>query len=201
MFKQAYYDALMPKPVWPMQMHRVNAIYGTMKRTIRQSKDDDKTNLKQQLLATAHDFENNCHRITANQSNFDTWFDLQVQSLRSIPFQWTDARNIRRSQVTFGLAQKFLNLTLKDWWCMSPTSEKLDSAVLHAPFDNIMRNKLWAKTKVDFPSLKQGGYYVYLSRNDYDRYQQHLLSPQLWSELEITQPLKRIEVEQLIWGT
>jgi len=64
-----------------------------------------------------------------------------------------------------------------------------------------MWDKLWALTRIDFLSLKQGGYYVYLSRSDYDKYQQHLLSPQLWEKLGVKHPLKRIEVEQLVWGS
>jgi len=201
MFKQHYYKALDPKPVWPMQAHRVNAIYGTMKRTIRQTQEEDKLNLKRQILLSANDFEVNCRQITRSQDDFDSWFNSQLRILQDVPFGWTDAGNYRRSTITFGLAQKFLNLTLKDWWCMSAASEELNYGVLHAPFDRVMWDKLWALTRIDFLSLKQGGYYVYLSRSDYDKYQQHLLSPQLWEKLGVKHPLKRIEVEQLVWGS
>lgn len=201
MFKKQYYAALDPKPVWPMQPHRVNAIYGTMKRTIRQSQDADKDRLKRQLLLIAHDFGANCRLVTKSQSDFDAWFDRQVHSLQSVPFAWTDAGMSRRSHITFGLAQKFINLMLKDWWCMSAEAEELNCSVLHAPFDRIMWDKLWALTRIDFPSLRQGGYYVYLSRSDYDRYQQHLLSAQLMKALNVEESLTRIEIEQMVWGS
>jgi len=201
MFKQQYYAALDPKPVWPMQLHRVNAIYGTMKRTIRKSQEEDKANLKLSILSAANDFETNCQQIVSSHEDFDMWFDYQVLRLQEVPFAWRDARNIGRSGITFGLAQKFLNLTLKDWWCVSQAAQKLDYSALHAPFDRIMRDRLWKLTRIDFPSLRQGGYYVYLSRSDYDRYQEHLLSAQLWGKLTVAQPLKRIEVEQLVWGS
>jgi hypothetical protein len=200
-FRQQYYEALDPKPVWPMQPHRVNAIYGTMKRTIRQPQEEDKANLKQQLLLVAHDFNAHYESITKNQASFDDWFDHQTVVLQSIPFRWMDAGYNQRSQITFGLTQKFLNLMLKDCWCMNTKSKAFDYSVLHAPFDRVMWDKLWALTRIDFPSLKQGGYYVYLSRGDYNRYQEHLLSQQLWEKLHIVEPLARIEVEQLVWGS
>jgi hypothetical protein len=119
--------------------------------------------------------------------------------LQSARFDWTDAGGSRRSQITFGLGQKFINLMLKDWWCVSPQAESLDYSVLHAPFDRVMWDKLWNLTRIDFPSLRQGGYYVYLSRHDYDRYQQHLLSAELRYALKIADPLTRIETEQSVW--
>ena len=196
--RQQYYEALDPKPIWPMQPHRINAIYGTMKRTIRQPQEDDKANLKRQLLLSAHDFDVNCDSITKSQASFNAWFDRQSKTLQSILFRWTDAGHNQRSQITFGLIQKFINLMLKDCWCINPKSKILDYSVLHAPFDRIVWDKLWALTRIDFPSLKQGGYYVYLSRSDYDRYQEHLLSQQLWDKLHVVEPMARIEVEQLV---
>src|SRR5690242_18604048 len=50
MLRKQYYDALKAKPAWPMQPYRVDAIYGTMKRTISQASDTEKDRLKQLLL-------------------------------------------------------------------------------------------------------------------------------------------------------
>ena len=84
---------------------------------------------------------------------------------------------------------------------MSAEAEELDTSVLHAPFDRRMRDRLWALMRFDLPSLNHGGCYVYLSCDDYAGYQQHLLSAQLRNVLGITQPMVRIETEQMIWGS
>ena len=84
---------------------------------------------------------------------------------------------------------------------MDERANELDYSVLHAPFDNVVWDKLWVTARIDFASLKQGGYYVYFSRKDYDRYQKHLLSSQVRRALKLAKPLARIEVEQMLWGS
>jgi len=152
-------------------------------------------------LASAHDFGASCRQITKCQPEFDEWFGRQAEALQHVPFRWHDRRDDERSHITFGLTQKFLNLALKDWWCMSAEAEELDTSVLHAPFDRRMRDRLWALTRFYLPSLRQGGCYVYLSCDDYAGYQQHLLSAELRDVLKITQAMTRIETEQMIWGS
>jgi hypothetical protein len=198
-YKEQYYQAVRPQPVWPMQPARLQAIYGTMQRTIRDASDQDKARLRQALAAIAGDFGARCRQLTGHQAYFDRWFDRQVTTLQRLPFRWRDAGGNDHAHLTFGLIQKFLNLMLKDWWCVSAEAEECNVSVLHAPFDRVVWNRLWTLTRFQLPSLNQGGYSVYLSRSDYDRYQQHLLSAPLQRLLSPGRPLIRLEAEQALW--
>ena len=200
MFKLQYYKNLNPRPVWPMQSHRVDAIYGTMARTIRKGNAKHKQNLKQCLLDIAHVFETNCRQITASQASYDEWFYDHVMTVQAVEFDWEDAKGIKRNGITFGLTQKFLNLVIKDWWCMSQVANDLDCSVLHAPFDNVVSRQITVLVGKCFSSLKAGGYYVHLSRSDYDNYQQYLLDKQLQQILKLPSQITRIETEQKLFG-
>src|SRR5579871_2787342 len=94
--KQQYYDALTPKPAWPMTRQRANAIYRTMARTIRQASDADKLALVDCMITIARDFDSSCGAVTATQQHFDRWFDRQLTTLQAVPFRWTDAGTNRR---------------------------------------------------------------------------------------------------------
>jgi hypothetical protein len=182
-----------------MQAYRVGAIYSTMQRAIRDSTERDKGALFKQLLDTAADFDRNWKALTASQEAFDAWFNHQIETFQSMQFRWTDARKMPRTNITFGLCQKFINLMLKDWWSLKSEQLGANCAVLHAPFDNVVWDKLSKLTRIHFPSLSQGGYYVHLSRADYDKYQAHLISLELARALGIPTGFHRIAVEQILW--
>lgn len=199
-YKKLYYDGFRSRPTWPMDLHRLGAIYGTLARAIRGVGPRQKENLKEQLLDFADEFDRNCKCILSSQSSFDRWLDSQIATIQGTHFPWTDARWDRRTNIEFGTAQKFVNVMLKDWWCWCPEAEELDCSFLHAPFDNIVSIQLTGLTRIRFPSLRQGGYYVHLSRDDYDRYQEHLVSAELRKALGLDQPLTRVEIDTLLWA-
>lgn len=199
--KQLYFDSLDVKPSWPIQPSRVRRIYNTMARPIKNVDYSEKENLLNVLLEFGNRYDDMCRDCTASQSIFNEWFAYEINNISSVPFHWTDKRDIHRSHITFGLAQKFLNLIIKDWWCKSEDASKVDCSVLHAPYDNKVRVKIRELIRVDFPSRKQGGFSVYLTHEDYDKYQKILTSPILMKSLSITRPLTRIEVEQMLWGS
>lgn len=75
-----------------------------------------------------------------SQETYNSWFFSKVDQLKEIPFFWQDAKKINHTHNELGLAQKFINLMIKDWWCVSKNSEKADVTMIHAPFDNVMWN-------------------------------------------------------------
>jgi hypothetical protein len=200
LLKITYYDLLKPKLVWPMQMVRVTAIYNTMARTIRKATDEEKLRLKEEFLSIAVEFDNKFREILVNQVIYDDWFFSKVDQLKAVEFHWQDARKNNRTHIELGLAQKFLNLMVKDWWCINSEAENVDVSVIYAPFDNIVWNEVWKAGYGRFDSLKAGGYSIHLSKEDYLAYQELLMNPELKEKLGIPVKLNRLETEQWIWS-
>ena len=200
LLKNTYYDLLKPKPVWPMQMVRITAIYNTLARTIRKATDAEKLRLKEEVLSIAVEFDTKFREILVNQASYDDWFFSKVDQLKTVGFNWQDARKTNRTHIELGLAQKFLNLMVKDWWCINWEAENVDVSVIHAPFDNIMWNAVWKAGYGRFDSLKAGGYSIHLSKEDYLAYQELLMNPEFKEKLEIPEKLNRMETEQWIWS-
>lgn len=183
-----------------MQPNRITAIYNTMSRTIRNAPDQHKNNLKEELLKIAEEFNRGAKNLLKAEDLYDFWFFQKVGQLMKVEFYWMDASKQQRTRIELGLAQKYLNLIIKDWWCMSEEARIIDVFALHAPFDNGMWNALWKVGLGRFASLRNGGFYVNLSKMDYLQYQQTLVSKELKARLNIPEELNRIETEQVIWS-
>jgi len=199
--KKNYFDLLNPKPVWPMNLNRVNSIYNTMSRTIRNGSECHKKSLKNVLLIIANEFDIKDKFLIKSQSQFDQWLSSKIEFLMEIEFDWVDASFNRRTNIELGLAQKFINLMLKDWWCIKSQTDTMNPAFLHAPFDNIIWSTLIKSGLGYFPSLNKGGYYVNLSKQDYENYQKILISDELKTKYNFSKELIRIEIEQYLWSS
>lgn len=194
------------RPVWPLTMQRASRIYNTIGRAIRKPNAAHKTDILKMLLTIGDDLEVNYASISANQSCFDTWIMSQIASLRSVPFCWMDADGNTFSRLSFGAAQKFVNLLVKDWWAVSPHATAARSSVLHGVMDQIVYTSTSRYCGV-LPSLvnSKGLYrsYVYhLTADDYVTYLGHLdiVANRLQSGLHLPRAPHRIEIEQLLWG-
>ena len=213
---QQEYTNYVASAVWPTNTYRINIVYNTMSRAVRDASDADKRLLFGSLLRIGDEFHNEAAALTQTQDAFDKWHSGNVLLLTGLPFDWTDGSHGRHTRLTLGLAQKYLNLMLKDWWGCGAHGD-LDYSVLHAPFDNVVWKVLWElHPRFDCPSLKRGGAYKGISHWDsegeYRGYQAHLLSPALnqavmrqlpnrLRQVGLTQPpTTRIEMEQLVWS-
>ena len=209
------YMSYVSSAAWPTNLYRVGVVYNTMSRAIRNASEPAKRYLFDSLCAIGDEFQKNIPTIIRSQSTFDAWHADKIRDLKGISFNWTDGSGGRHTNLTLGLAQKFLNLMLKDWWATGACGN-CDYSVLHAPFDNVVWNVLWElRPRFDCPSLKSGSTYKGISHWDsnleYRSYQAHLLSAALSQDVmrqmrsrlrqfETEQPpATRIEMEQLLW--
>lgn len=106
-----------PKSAWPSTLISVDATYGSLQRAFR-GKPDRKPLIKK-LLDTAHEWGRECLVILPDQAAFDTWFFSQIELICQVPFAWSqapkmDVAAVEHQKLSFGAAQKFLNLLLKD---------------------------------------------------------------------------------------
>lgn len=195
-------------PSWPPTQARLNTIYSTIARPIRNPNAADKAVvlrvLNQELLA----FDINYAVHTATQVAFDNWHARTIGALMAVPFNWSDAMGGHHTTLTLGAAQKFLNLGLKDWWALSPngTNPTTVTTVLHGTLDKIVYG-CTSRFCGPLPSLHGPGgllhSYIYcLTMADYNTYQTHLaaLAHRLAVAFNLGTPIKRIEVEQVLWG-
>ncbi|MGH8655100.1 MAG: hypothetical protein ACREYE_24330 [Gammaproteobacteria bacterium] len=160
--------------------------------------------LNSQLAA----FNTNCAAYLATQAAFDYWHSTALAAIMSVPFNWTHAHRNAHNTLPFGAAQKFVNLGLKDWWSLSPNGTNPATPIdrLHGPLDRTVY-ACTSRFCAQLRSLHNGNgsvrsYAYYLTPADYNTYQQHLqsLGVSVAAGLGISSPLKRIEVEQLLWG-
>ena len=113
---QSEYTNYVPSAVWPTNRYRINIVYNTMSRAVRDASDADKRLLFDSLLRIGDEFHSKAAALTQTQDAFDTWHRNNVLLLMGLPFDWTDGSRGRHTRLTLGLAQKYLNLMLKDWW-------------------------------------------------------------------------------------
>jgi hypothetical protein len=177
----------------------MRAIYATMQRKISQSKEEQKEALFALLLNIVRDLDSTAKLILSTETAFNAWHREQIEKILAQHFPWVDARKQVRAYLTFGLAQKFLNLAIKDWWAQADNGRTASSQFLHAPFDNIVYRGVNRHVTLNLPSLQRGGYYVHLEEGDYEVYQATLNSATLRTRLGVDVACSRIEVEQIIW--
>src|SRR5208282_3413544 len=131
---------------WPMTSARLDSIFATVSRTLQltSSSGRDHGPLNQQLLEIASDWDSQCRVVLEDQANFNAWFFQQIELICRVPFAWRQAKKkgvaVEHQRLSFGAAQKFLNLVLKDWWARSEQAAELGALCrhLHAPLDNIV---------------------------------------------------------------
>lgn len=158
----------------------------------------------QQLAA---DFDSSCFSYLGSQATYDKWHSQWVHNLTQIPFSWNDKNGSSHHYLTLGIAQKLLNLSIKDWWALAPNAQQVNHGLecLHAPMDRVVYT---ATSRFICPlnSLigKYGmkSYLYNVTCMDYLIYQQHLaqLAGGLSKALNLSKPLLRIEIDQLLWG-
>jgi hypothetical protein len=193
-----------PVAVWPMTSGRLDSIYSTLQRTFRGERD--LSPLIRQLLDIAHDWDGQCRVALEDQASFDVWFFSRIESICRVPFAWSQAPKkgipvVEHQHPSFGTAQKFLNLILKDWWARSEQAAELGAPCrnLHAPLDDIVVSFVRRAR----PALRIPSSVVYeLDELTYTRLQEVLneLSDELQAVLGCGYKLARIEFEQLVWG-
>ena len=213
---QQEYTNYVSSAVWPTNIYRINIVYNTISRAVHDASGINKRLLFDSLLRIGDEFHDNAVTLTTSQNTFDSWHRSNVLLLMGLSFDWTDGSHGRHTRLTLGLAQKYLNLMLKDWWGCGACGN-LDYSVLHAPFDNVVWKVLWElHPRFDCPSLKHVSAYKGISHwdsdSEYRSYQAHLLSPALSQavmrqmqnrlrQVGLTQPpTTRIEMEQLVWS-
>jgi hypothetical protein len=193
-----------PDAAWPPTSSRLDNIYSTLQRALRGERD--RRPLIQKLLEIAHEWDGQCPVVLQEQESFDAWFFSQVESICRVPFTWSQAPKkgvpvIEHQQLSFGAAQKFLNLLLKDWWARSEQATQLGAMCdnLHAPHDDIVMEFV-SRAR---PTLSVPSSVVYeLDKETYVRLQGVInqLSDELQHALRCGCKLARIEFEQLVWG-
>jgi hypothetical protein len=111
----------------------------------KKSEERDREPLIWQLLEIAHDWDRQCRVVLQDQAGFDAWFFSQIGLICRVPFAWKQAPkkgvpDVKHQHLSFGAAQKFLNLVLKDWWARSEQAVELGALCghLHAPLDDIV---------------------------------------------------------------
>lgn len=191
---------------WPTTSGRLNSIYHTLKRTLRSSGKRDRRPLIQQLLDIGHDWDVQYRVVLQDQASFDAWFFSQIESICRVPFAWKQAPKkgipiVEHQHLSFGAAQKFLNLLLKDWWATSEQATELGVLCrnLHAPLDDIVVSFV-SRAR---PALRVPSSVVYeLDKQTYARLQEVIneLSDELQVVLGCRYRLARVEFEQLVWG-
>ena len=122
-----------------------------MARGAHNVSSSEKQHLFGELLSIGNRFHHDAKDLTTNQNTFDTWHESQIQLLTQKPFSWTDGSKGKREKLTLGLAQKYLNLMLKDWWGTGVYGS-LDYSVLHVSFDGVVWDVLW---KLHLASIAQ----------------------------------------------
>jgi hypothetical protein len=158
------------------------------------------------LLSIAHEWDKKCFLILPDQGTFEAWLFSQIDSICQVPFAWSQAPKkntpvVMHEQLSFGAAQKFLNLLLRDWWALSKQATQLQRVCgnLHAPLDAIVMSFVQRAR----PSLSVPSSVAYdLNKETYVRLQEAIdeLSNELQKDLRCGRKLTRIEFEQLVWG-
>lgn len=195
-------------PAWPPNGNRASVIYSTIARAIRAPNPAQKVNVLNTLQVLVVNFDATYHHHLESQANFNTWHSQTVGALMAIPFTWRDASGTAHTSLTFGAAQKFLNLAVKDWWALSLNGTHHETRVeyLHGPLDSIVytctsrfRGPL---ASLHNPNGTLRSYVYFLTVNDYQTYQNHLsdIANHLTGALGLGNSIRRIEVEQLLWG-
>ena len=201
------YTAL-ARPVWPPNPARMNRIYATIARAIRGPNPAQKATLLNSIATELINFDTNYVTHLATQATYDAWHSAAVGRITGIPFSWADAGGTAHTTLSFGAAQKFLNLGMKDWWAVSPNGTHPGTPVdrLHGPLDQIVYT-CTSRFCGTLPSLHgpRGilrSYVAYLTAPDYQTYQNHLFSlgTRISAGLHLPRSLYRIEIEQLLWG-
>jgi hypothetical protein len=195
-------------PAWPPNEGRMKMIYATIARPLRNPDPALKGNLLTAIQAELTAFDANYAVILFTQATFNDWFTSTAGRIMTIPFTWTDASGGTHYTLPFGAAQKFLNLSLKDWWALSPNGTNPATLVdrLHGALDQIVYS-CTSRYCHRLPSLQGPNgidrSYVYnLTPADYLAYQGHLdaISVRLTTGLHLPGCPNRVEIEQLLWG-
>ena len=122
-----------------------------------------------------------------------------------MPFAWSQAPKkglpvVEHQHPSFGAAQKFLNLLLKDWWARSGQAAEIGALCrnLHAPLDDIVV-RFVSRAR---PALRVPSWVLYeLDKQTYAMLQEVLneIPDELQVALGCGYKLARIEFEQLVW--
>ena len=204
---RAKYLELFKKAEWPPTSESCTNIYNQVARSITPFSTASKKVIFNTLEAELKMFDASFSIFLASQSSFDTWHKQIIDNITSLAFPWKGRNKKSYSTLTLGIAQKLLNLGLKDWWALAPNSLHggANLAYLHAPLDRIVYTEV-ARFDEPLPSLK-GKYgmvsYLYnLTSFDYLAYQGQLniLASDLTTALALQKPMHRIEIDQLLWG-
>ena len=202
-FKNAYLLRAQ-KAAWPSTATSADLAYSSLQRVFLGERD--RRPLIQKLLDTAQDWDRQCLVLLQDQTAFDAWLFSEIESICELPFAWSqkpkkDQAVVMHEHLSFGAAQKFVNLLLKDWWALSKQAIELGPLCgnLHAPLDDIVVKFVKrARPTVAVPSSV-----VYeLNKGMYLRLQEVIieLAGELHSDLGCSRKLNRIEFEQLVWG-
>jgi len=195
-------------PAWPPNPQRMNSIYATIARAIHAPDHAQKTILLKAISHELVSFDLNCAAYLATQGDFDAWHSGAVAKITAIPFTWADAAGEVHATLSFGAAQKLLNLGLKDWWAIAPNGVNPGNLVdrLHGPLDQVVY-ACTSRFVGRLPSLHGPTgviklYVAYLSPADYLIYQGHLdiVAKRFSAGLHLSRAPHRIEIEQLLWG-
>lgn len=204
---KAKYISSFPKALWPPTIKSCTNIYNQIARSIIPSSAACKGVIFNILEVELKQFDASFSILLASQSVFDAWHQQTISKITAPAFQWSTKKGKCYSTLTLGIAQKLLNLGLKDWWALAPNAShgRANLAYLHAPLDRVVCTAT-SRFIGPLPSLK-GKYgmtsYLYnLTLADYLVYQSQLntLAGKLTSALALQKPLLRIEIDQLLWG-
>lgn len=204
---RAQYSAL-ARPAWPPTPARMKRIYATIARAIHGPNHVQKTALLNAIAIEVVNFDAGYPMHLATQAAYDAWHNAAIARITGLPFTWTDAAGGVHVTLSFGAAQKFLNLVLKDWWAIAPNGINPATLVdrLHGPLDQIVY-ACTSRFVAELPSLHGPhgtlrSYVKYLTPADYLAYQVHLnqVAIRLSAGLYLPRTPYKIEIEQLLWG-
>jgi hypothetical protein len=186
----------------------MQAIYATIARAIRKPNPHLKTVLLAAIQNELLAFDASCRTHLVNQAAFNAWHSIATGHIATLPFTWTDACGAAHPTLSFGAAQKFLNLGLKDWWAISANGTHPATPVdrLHGPLDQIVyscTSRFCGPVRsLTGPNGMTRSYVNNLVPADYLAYQDHLevVAHRLSTGLHLPAVPSRVEVEQLLWG-
>ena len=73
----------------------------------------------------------------------------------------------RKFNVTYGIAQKWVNMTMKYLWLLDELPEGVKSEDLHIPIDRYIIDALWEYDCIELPIKKGNRSYLYKNPSDY----------------------------------
>jgi hypothetical protein len=178
--------------LWPPTQDRFNVIYNATMRGQKSKTKKIKTTAFEALQPSLMRFSP--AKNLKSKPEYNKWFNRRISRLVKL-------------KLSFGHAQKFVNILMKDWCAANKIAGKnYNYKFFHAPIDNIVAksvSRYIGPEKVDLKKLTNTtSFYKRLDKKAYCQIQEglDLLGKRLKQSLSLNFKPTPLDVEQLIWG-